>query len=362
MTVSNTQKTTPRTYLRSVPGIDLSNRSLALDLVADHVVDHAARPNREPPIPSFTAMLSLLKIQILKHKNTILRSPFDKLLRSAITEILSYERSPDFQPFEGSDNAPSILPLCLSLSQLSLKAFDRLRCALVLDSSIQAAYKKLVTICINRHDSICLVQIDANRMNSFYIRKFNRVGHIADKLISQVFDYNAINFSGVVEVFFERIGDSVTKMFPTIDCRNTQKPALRETGVSAPLSNKEKSERPIPIERVLKVMMIPFGSCISTSSQPDACASELAGNRSFDIIVDSAMQIKSFQRFALVPSSLRYAVAYLSKAIESLDERFVILDNYLQGSLGKHNGDITTMRINALRVSGGENGSIPPLP
>ncbi|GAB6267017.1 MAG: hypothetical protein STSR0001_24660 [Methanothrix sp.] len=98
----------------------------------------------------------------------------------------------------------------------------------------------------------------------------------------------------------------------------------------------------MPVERMIQIVSVLFGRSISTSSKPDACAGELARYGSFDIIVDSAMQIQSFKRFTGVPGSLRYAIAYLSKAIESLDERFIRLDNYLQGSLSKHQlGDTT---------------------
>ena len=114
MTFPETRKATSGACLRRVSGINLSNDSFSLDLIADHVVDHAAMPNREPSIPCFAAMLSLPEIEILKHKNTILRSPFDKLLRSAVTEILSSTRSLNSQPFEGSNNTSSILSLILS--------------------------------------------------------------------------------------------------------------------------------------------------------------------------------------------------------------------------------------------------------
>ncbi|OPX76531.1 MAG: hypothetical protein A4E44_00597 [Methanosaeta sp. PtaB.Bin018] len=53
-------------------------------------VIHTARLNRDLPIPG--TMLSLLKIQILEHMNTVLKIPFDKLPRSAIAEVLSSTR------------------------------------------------------------------------------------------------------------------------------------------------------------------------------------------------------------------------------------------------------------------------------
>ncbi len=148
-------------------------------------------------------MLSLLKIQIFEHKNTVLGSPFDQLLRSAIAEVLGSTRSLSSKPFEGSDNASSIFALCLSKSLLSLKSLDRLRSALVLDSAIQAAYEKLVSVCIDSHDSIGFIEIDTDGVNPFNIGKFNRVSNIANKLVSKILDYDTIDFSGVVEIFFE---------------------------------------------------------------------------------------------------------------------------------------------------------------
>ncbi len=354
MTFPNTSKATPRTSLGCVPRINFSDSPLSLNLVADQVKDHVTRPNREPSIPCFAALLSLLKIQVLKHKNTILRSPLNEFLRSAMTEIFSPASSPALQPFEGSNNAPSIPSLCLMLSKLPLKSLDCLRCALVLDFSIQAAYENLISVCINRHDSISLIQVNSDRMNALNLKKFNRVGDMPNELIPKILDYNAINFCGIAKILSEYLRNRILKMLAAIDCRNAQKSILSETCISSSLPDKEKSERVMPVERMLQLMTILLGRSISSGSQPNACASKLTGNFAFDIIINSAMQIQSFQRLAEVPSSLRYVVAYLSKAIEGLDERFVALDNYLQSSLSKHHRSNTTMTINKYLISGGD--------
>jgi hypothetical protein len=354
MSLPGPRKTTPRAVLGSVPRIDFSNYALSLDLIAGHIEYHTTRPDGEPSVPSLRSMLALTEIKILEDKNTIIRSPFDQFLRSAIAEILSSTRSLSSQPFEVSNNTSSILSLCLSLSKLSLKSLDRLRSALVLDFPIQAAYKKLVTICIDSHNSVSLVEIDSNWVNPLNIRKFNCIGHITNNLVSKIFDYDAIDLSGIAKVFSEGIRNHILEVLTAIDCGNTQESIRCETCVPSPFSNKEKSERVMPVERMIHIVSILIGSSISTSSKPDACTGKLAGYRSFDITVDSAMQIKSFKRLTEVPGSLRYVVAYLSKAIKSLDERFIVLDNYLQGSLSKHQLGDTTIRINTLRFSGGE--------
>lgn len=354
MTFPDTRKTASGACLRRISGINFSNDSFSLNLVADQVKDHATRPSRESSIPCLRAMLSLPEIKILKYKNTVLRSPFDKLLRSTVTEVLSSTRSLNSQPFEGSDNTPSILTLCLMLSKLSPKSLDRLRSALVLDLPIQAAYEKLVSVCINCYDSVRFIKIDSNRMDALSIRKFNCVGNISNELVTKILNYDAINFCGIVKILSEYLRNRILKMLATIDCRNAQKAILSETCISSSLPDKEKSERVMPVERMLQLMTILLGRSISSGSQPNACASKLTGNFAFDIIINSAMQIQSFQRLAEVPGSLRYAVAYLGKAIESLDERFVILDNYLQGSLSKHQRINTTMTINKYLISGGD--------
>ena len=354
MSFPDSRKTTSRTVLRCIPGINLSDGSLSLDLVAGHIEYHTTRPDGEPSVPSLRSMLTLTEIKILEDKNTIIRSPFDQFLRSAITEILSSTRSLSSQPFEVSNNTPSILSLCLSLSKLSLKSLDRLRSALVLDLSIQTAYEKLVTICIDSHNSVSLVEIDSNWVNPLNIRKFNCIGYITNNLVSKILDYDAIDLNGVTEFFPKCIRNRVLNVFPAINCRNAQETIFRETGITPPLSYKKEGKRPMPVERMIQIVPVLFGRSISTSSKPDACAGELARYGSFDIIVDSAMQIQSFKRFTGVPGSLRYAIAYLSKAIEGFDERFIRLDNYLQGSLGKHQLGDTTMRINTLWFSGGE--------
>lgn len=361
VTPPNSRKTAPRAQLRSVLGIYLSDDSLSPNLVADHIEDHATRPDREPSIPCLSAVFSLLKIQILEYKNAILGSPLNEFLGSAVTEILSSTRSLNSQPFESSNNTSSILSLCLSLSERSLKALDGLRSALVLDLPIQAAYEKLVAVCINSGDSISLIEINTNRVNSFNIGKFNCIGYIANKPVSKILDYNAINLSGIAKVLPEGIRNSIFKAFSAIDCENAQKTIFYEIGISPPLSDKEEGKRPMPVERMIHVMTILLGGSISTSSKPDACTGKLARYCSSNIAVDSAMQIKSFKRFAKVPSSLRYAVAYLSKAIESPDERIVSLDNYLQGSLSKHQLEDTTMRINTLLTSGGDGRNFSPV-
>jgi len=309
MPIPDTRKATPRAILRCVPGVDLSDYSFSLNLVADHIEDHAAGPNREPSIPGFATMLSLLKIQIFEHKNTVLGSPFDQLLRNAIAEVLGSTRSLSSKPFEGSNNASSIFTLCLSKSLLSLKSLDRLRSALVLDSAIQAAYEKLVSVCIDSHNSIGFIEIDTDGVNPLNIGKFNSVSNIANKLVSKILDYDTIDLGGVVEIFFECLWNFIHKMLPAIDCGNAQETISCEAGITPPLSDEEKGKRSMPIERMIQVMPVFLGSSISSSGEPDARASKLAGNRSFDIVIDSAMQIKSFKRFAEVPSSLRNTIA-----------------------------------------------------
>lgn len=346
-------KTTPRAVLGGVLRINSSNGSLSLNLVADYIEDHTIWPYREPSIPSFAASLAPAEIQILKYKNAVLRSPFDKLLGCTIAEILSSTRSLDSQPFEGSDNTPSILSLCLSLSKFSLESLDRLRSALVLDLPIQATYEKLISICVYSHYSIGFVEVNSHRMNSLNIWKFNRVGNVTNKLVSKILDCDAIDLRGIIIVLHEGIRNHIMKAFSAIDCGNAQKTILHEIGITPPLSNKKESKRSMPVERMIEIMIILFGRCISASSKPDACAGKLARYGSFDIIVDSAMQIKSFQRLAEVPSSFGYAIADLSKAIECFDERFIRLNNYLQGSLNKHQLGDTTMIINTSRISGG---------
>ncbi len=352
MSVPVSRKATSRAYLRRVLRVNLSDDTLSLNLVVDHVEDHATRPDREPSIPCLGTVLPLLKIQILKYKNAILRSPINKLLRSAIAEILSSTRTLDPKPFEGSNNTSSIFSLCLPLSKPSLKSLDRFRSALVLDFPIQTAYEKLVAICINSHDSISLVEIDSDRVNSFNIRKFDGVSNITDELISKILDYNAIDLSCVAEFFLERLWNIKRKMLSAIDCRNAQKAVLRDAGISTSLSDKEKSKRSMPTEGMIQVVPVLLGSDVSTSSEPDARTSKLTGYRSFDIAVDSSMQIKSFEMFAEIPGSLGY-VAYLNKAVECFDERFIILNDYLQGSLCKHQLGDATMKINTLQIGGG---------
>lgn len=360
VTLPDPRKTASRAQLGRVLWIYFSDDALPLNLVADHIGDHATRPNREPSIPCLSAIFSLLKIQILEYKNAIFRSPLNKLLGSAVTEILSPTRSLNSQPFEGSNNTSSILTLCLPKSLLSLKSLDSLRSAPVLDSPIQAAYEKLVSICIDSHDSISLIEIDSDRVNSLDIGEFNRIGHIANEPVSEILDYDAIDFSGVIEIFFECLRNFILKMPPAIDCGDAQETIFCEARISAPHSDEEKGKRSMPIERTIQVMHIFLGSSIGSCSEPDARASKLARNCSFDIAVDSAMQIKSFKRFSKIPSSLRYIVAYLSKAIEGFDKRFIFLDNYLQGSLSKHQLGDTTMRINILLASGGDGRNSSP--
>lgn len=287
VTLPDSRKTAPRAELRRILGIYFSDDSLPPNLVADHVENHATRPNREPSIPCLIAVFSLLKIQILEYKNAILGSPLNEFLGSAVTEILSSTRSLNSQPFEGSNNTSSILSLCLPLSELSLKSLDGLRSALVLDLPIQAANEKLVSVCINSGNSISLIEINTNRVNSFNIGKFNRISYVADKFVSRILDYDAVNLSGIAKVLPEYIRNGIFKVFSAIDCGNAQKTVFHEIGVS-------------------------------------------------------------------LPGSLGYVIAYLSKAIKSLEERFIFLDNYLQGSLGKQQLEDITMRINTLLTCGGD--------
>ncbi len=353
MSVPISMKATPGAYLRGILGVNLGYDALSLHLVADHVEDHATRPDREPPIPCLSTVLPLLKIQILEYKNAILRSPFDKLLRSAVTEVFCSTRSLDFQPFEGSSNTSSIFSLCLSLSKLSLESFYCLRSTPVLNFSIQTAYEQLISISINSYNSIGFVEVDSDRMNSFNIRKFNRVGDITNELTTEILDYDTIEFSSIIKLFVERFRDNILKVLSTVDCGNAQNSIPHEVGISSSLSNKEKSKRSMPIERMIQCMSILLSRSISTGSQPNASASKLAGNSSFDNIINSSMQIKSFERFAKIPGSFGYAIAYLSEAIERIDEGFIILDNYLQGFLIKHQLEDTTIRINTLLIYGG---------
>lgn len=357
---SDTRKTAPRTQLRRVSRVNLSDDALPLDFIADHIEDHAARPDGKPPVPCFATSFSLAEVQVLENQNTVVGCPFDKLFGRTMAEIFGSARSLELQPFEGSDNAPSIFALCLSLLKLSLKSLDRLRCALVLNLPVQPGHKQLVPICIDCNDSIRFVEIDSNWVDSIDIGKFDGIRNESDELITEILDYDTIDFSSVIEVFLEGFRDRVTKMLPAIDCRNAQETIFLETCISPSLSDKEQSERSMPVERMIKVMTFLLGSCISTRSKPNACAGELRRYCPFDIVVNDTMQIKSVEMFAGVPSGLGYAIAYMSKAIESLDERFVTFDNYLQGSLSKHQLGDTTMRINSYWFSGGEGRNSSP--
>jgi hypothetical protein len=338
VSVTVARKTTPRTSLGGVPRINLSGRSLSLNLVVDHFKDHSTRPHGKSSIPSFASLLPLFKIQILKHKNTVLRSPSDELLRCTMTEIFGSTSSPALQPFEGPNYAMRVLTHCLELSKLTLKSFDCLRCAFVLDFSIQAAYEKLVTICICSYNRISLVKVDSDRMNSFDFRKFNRVSNVAYKPVTEILDNDAVDLKSVTEIFFKGIRNRIAEMFSAFHCGNAQESILGEIGISAPLTDKEGGIRAMPLERMIQRMSVLSGRSVSSGSKPNAGASKLNANGSFDTFVDIPMQIKSFQRFALVPCSLRNAIADLGKAIERLNERFVAFDNYLQSPLSKHQG------------------------
>ena len=338
VSVTAARKTTPRTSLGCVSRINLSGRSFSLDLVVDHLKDHTTRPHGEPSIPGFAALLSLVKIQILKHKNTVLRSPPDELLRCTMTEIFGSAGSPTLQPFEGPNYAVRILTHCLKLSKLTLKSFDCLRGAFVLDLSIQAAYEKLVTICIYSYNRISLIKIDSDRMNTFDFRKFDLVSNVAYKPVTEILDYDTINLKSITEIVFEDIRNRIAEMLSAFYCGNAQESILREIGISTPLTDKEEGIRTMPLERMIQRMPILSGRCIRSGSKSNAGASELAANGSFDAFVNIPMQIESFQRFALVPCSLRNAIADLGKALECLNERFIALDNYLQIPLSKHQG------------------------
>lgn len=351
---SDARKTTSRASLGCVSRINLSDVALPLYFVADHLVDHTTRPYGEPSVPSLAAVFALYKPEILKYQNTVLRSPFDKLFRSAVAEIFSSTRSLSSQPFEGSDNAPSILTLCLTLSKLSLKSLDRLRRAFVLDFPVQAAYEKLVIICIYCHNSICLIKIDPNRMNSLDIRQLNCIRDVTDELASKMLNYNAIDLSGVIEIFFEGTRNCVSETLPAVDSGNAQESIFCETSIAPSLTYKKESKRSVPVKGVIQSMLVLLSRSVSPCSKLDACTSKLTRYSPFNIVVEFAMQIQSFKRLAKVPSSLRYTITYLGKAIKRLDEGLIMLDNYLQRSFGKHQSGDATMRINTLRLSGGD--------
>jgi len=353
----DTRESAPRAQLRRVSRVDLSNDALSLDFVADQIKDHATRPNGKPPIPRFATSFSLAEIQVLENQNRVLGSPFNKLLGCTMTEIFSSPRSLKLQPFEGSDDAPSIFTLCLSLPKLSLKSLDSFHCAFVLDFPIKTGHKQLVSICINRDDCVSLVEINSDRIDSADIRKFDGIRDVSDKLVADVLDHNAIDLNSVVKHASKSRGNGIPEMFSTTNCGNAQETVFPETGISTPLSHEEKCKGLSPTERTINTMSIRLGSRISSCCEPDTCTGELRRYSSFDIVVNATMQIKGFKRYARVPSSLGYAIAYLDKAIESLDKRFIAFDNYLQGSLSNHHAGDATMSINNYWLSGGEGSN-----
>jgi hypothetical protein len=265
MSVTVARKTTPRTSLGCVPRINLRGRSLSLNLVVDHFKDHSTRPHGKSSIPSFASLLPLFKIQILKHKNTVLRSPSDELLRCTMTEIF------------GSTGLPALQP------------FDCLGCAFVLDFSIQAAYEKLVTICIYSYNRISLVKVDSDRMNSFDFRKFNRVSNVAYKPVTEILDNDAVDLKSVTEIFFKGIRNRIAEMFSAFHCGNAQKTILGEIGISAPLTDKEEGIRAMPLERMIQMMSVLSGRRIRSGSKSNAGAGKLTANGSFDAFVNISM-------------------------------------------------------------------------
>lgn len=349
-----TREATPRTRFRRVSGINLSNDAFALNFVADHIEDHTTRPSCKPSVPSFRTSFALTKLKIFENQNAVIRSPLNKLFRRAMTKIFGSARSLKLQPFEGSDDAPSIFTLCLSLLKLSLESLDHFRCAFVEYFAAKSGNEKLVSVYINRHDRIGLVQIDPNRMNSFDVRKFDRVGNVAHKLITKTLDDDAIDFNRVAKNILERFRYNVLEMLPAFDRRNAEKTVFREACIATSSSDEEKSKRLSPSERATDAVTVFLGSRVCPRGEPDACACKLTRDSSLNILVNAVMQIESFQRFAIVPRSLRYTIAYLSEAIERSGEILIKLDNNLQGSLSKHHIGDTTTSLNSYLFSGGD--------
>jgi len=248
MTFPNSGKPHLETILGSIPRIDLGDDALSLDLIANHIEDHAARQTENRLFQALDPCLPCPKLRSSNTRTQFSGAHSTSSLEAQLQKSLVLRDRLALSRLRTRNYTSSVLSLCLSLSKLSLKSLDRLRCALVLDLSIQAAYKKLIAVCTDCHNGIRLIEINSNRMNSINIRKFNCIGHITNNLVSEILDYDTINFGGITKCIFECFRNRITKVLPTINRRNAQETVLSKTSISAPLSNKEKSEWPMPIE------------------------------------------------------------------------------------------------------------------
>jgi len=329
MTRTHPLKATSGAYLAGVSGVNQSNLTFAFDLVSSEGKQHSSRPGMESPVPKSGPLPPLLKVQVLKDKDAVLRSPFDQLLGSHVTEVLGAASLLALKPFEGPSDALCTFALCLTGRKLLLKPLDGLSGSLIGDPPFEARDEKLSLLRVNRHKSVSLIKVNSDGKDTRCIWNFNGQSNVADKLPILNLHCDAVYFRGSGQHRLEVVGDGVVKTLSAGYRPDRKCAVLSEVSVPSALPNEKKRKRLLVLDRLLELVSIVLGRYISSCNEPNGGTSKLAGELSLDRVINSFMQGKCSEGLPFIPSFRGNPVANLYKGPEGCLEVFVGFYDYL---------------------------------
>lgn len=363
MTRTDTKQSTSRAHLRGVGRVDGSYGAFPGYLVGSEGSNHAPGPDRQTSVQCFGTLpcLTRRELEVFEDEDAVLGCPFDELLGRTMTEVPGSPRLLERQPFEGTNHASRVLPLCLLRFEFDLKPGCGLARSGVEYSSMQSGDEQGSPVGVYGNNRVGLVEIDANGDDSRGIRDFERNANVSDDAAFAEGHDNAIDLYSRREGVLECLWNRVSKSLSPGDRPYRHLPIGLERRIATALPDEKESMWCLPVERLSNRMSILSGGNVRPGREPNCGARQLAGYNAFDGMVFGLMQTKSIERLSRIKCGGRDVVADLSKRIERLREVWVILDDHLHRLLDKHLCSIDTKRLTMYRTSGGGGQAIPGL-
>lgn len=341
-------------------GSDKFDYATTFDFVADEVQQHSSWPSVESPVPSSAPTFTLSPFHFLKDSNTVLWTPLDELLGCSVAEVLGSSCLLALKPFEDTDDAFSVLALCLSLGEFSLQSLDGLVSSLVECASLDTRNEEFSVSVIYGDYDVGFVKVNTDWPDTFDLIYLSFDTDITYEFAVPFFNDHAIYTDGIIESGPEVIWDMVVEMFSALNRPYTQRPILSEVCIPATFTDEEKCKGGFELEGGFDFVVIRASRKIRCSSQTYCRACQLGINTSFDLPIGFLMQRQCLKGLTAIETSSGYVITDSGKLIKGFSQPWVIFDYHLNRSFAHHTYIFTTKCLNTLINSGGEVGIPPP--
>lgn len=209
MTLAPPTQPTARARLACGCRVNLCHQQATLlRFVLDTDANQVMLPQRHAPPHGFAPQglfLDWRKVQRLENKNGVLGGEHNQLLCGLLGKGAGAIALFPPRPFHDTTDPSRLLVLCLAGGKLLLKTLAGLQGAGVLALDISATEKPFSAIRIDRHERVCLVQVDTNRQYPLWVRCVQSEGETAYELAVAKKNRQAVNLfgplKGRVEVF-----------------------------------------------------------------------------------------------------------------------------------------------------------------